>query len=355
MRIAVVTVHDSANCGSFLQAYALKNILENDGHSVYFVRTRNAEYVRSLYYSFKLSGEWIKHPISCLRRYMYGKRKYRLYCNEGRCFETRDTFSEDTDVTVLGSDEIWNVKTPVFNNPIFYGEGAKNTVAYAVSSGLAKPSDFEGKDRLKELIKAIDLPLVRDEGTAQCVNAITQKTPEIVCDPTLAADREIFLNPCSDKYLKRHKYVLIYAYEPPKAARKIFKEYARKNGLKLVSAGFGYDWCDYNVMCSPLELSSVMKNAECVITTTFHGTVFSVLNRKKFVCIPLSGKTTDILSRLGLEQRQLAFKDLTINALADKITEDIDYKSVDKKIDDMKEKSLALLRELIEKIKGDKK
>lgn len=353
MRIAVVTVHDSANCGSFLQAYAIKDILSKDGHSVYFVRTRDEKYVRGLYYRFRLSREWVKHPLLCLKNLIYGIKKYKLYTREQECFETLDTFESDTDITILGSDEIWNIKTPVFNNPIFYGKSRKRAVALAVSAGLATPDDFSAKTELKDLIKNIDAPLVRDENTADCVEYITGIRPDMVCDPTIMADREIFFKDYTDEYLKKNKYVLLYAYEPTKAAQKAFREYADKHGLKLVSAGFSYSWCDYNVMASPLELSAVMKNAECVITTTFHGTIFATLNRKQFVCLPLGNKTTDVLKKFGLSQRRLDFSDLTVDSLESIMEEQIDYTAVDIKIEELKKKSLELLRDRINAVGGD--
>ena len=64
MKIAVVTVHYSANFGSFLQAYALKYVLEQDGHDVSFVITRDKEYVRGLFYKLNLCREMVKHPYA---------------------------------------------------------------------------------------------------------------------------------------------------------------------------------------------------------------------------------------------------------------------------------------------------
>ena len=40
MRIGIITPYDSANCGAFLQAYASKIFLENQGHKVFFIKWR---------------------------------------------------------------------------------------------------------------------------------------------------------------------------------------------------------------------------------------------------------------------------------------------------------------------------
>ena len=53
MKITVVTPYDSSNYGAYLQAFCLKYYLEKEGHEVVHVPTRDAEYVRNLYYRDK--------------------------------------------------------------------------------------------------------------------------------------------------------------------------------------------------------------------------------------------------------------------------------------------------------------
>ena len=349
MKIAVVTVHDSANFGSFLQAYALKNVLEKDGHEVCFAITRDKDYVKRLYYSFTLSRETVKHPFKTLKRIFNGRKKYKLFVKEQQCFtEIEPSKIEKCDVVILGSDEIWNVRTGVFQDLIFYGKYSKNTVAYAVSAGLAMPEEFDEFREIREHIRKISKPLVRDENTAKCVERITGIYPETVCDPTLLADSNIYGKPFEDEYVNKNKCLMIYAYEPEVRTRKIIIDFAKKQGLKLVSVGFYYDWCDYNLLCSLLEFCAVLEKAEYVITTTFHGTIFSVINNKKFVSIPLSQKTDDILKKFGAEETKLSFAELTAEKLQEKLMGfSLDYDSVNERIRVMREESLERLRDRI--------
>ena len=48
MNIGIITVHDSANFGSFLQAYAMKLALEDLGHNVKFIKTRSDRKVKKV-------------------------------------------------------------------------------------------------------------------------------------------------------------------------------------------------------------------------------------------------------------------------------------------------------------------
>ena len=353
MKIAVVTVHDSANFGSFLQAYALKYVLERDGHEVRFVITRDKEYVRRLFYNFTLCGEAVKHPVKTLGNYIYGRKKYKLFKKEQECFnEIEASEISDCDLAILGSDEIWNVKVPVFQNPLFYGKNSEKNIAYAVSAGNALPGDFDGFDHIKECIRKISAPLARDENTADVIEEITGHRPEIVCDPTLLAEKDIYIRPFENEYINRHKCLMLYMYEPTPATRKIIIDFARKEGLKIVSVGFCYNWCDYNLLCAPLDFCKALEKAEYVITTTFHGTIYSVINNKKFVSLPISRKTTDILERIGAGDAMLDFNDLTADSLRDKLLGfSLDYSAINENIRSMREASVEKLREQIRGIK----
>ena len=68
------------------------------------------------------------------------------------------------------------------------------------------------------------------------------------------------------------------------------KRYARKNNLKLVSICLYQSWCDLNINCHPLEFSSYIQFSECVYTTTFHGTIFTLLNHKNCAIYSCSKK-----------------------------------------------------------------
>lgn len=97
-----------------------------------------------------------------------------------------------------------------------------------------------------------------------------------------------------------------------------------------------------------MEFCSLMEAAEYIITTTFHGTIFSILNKKQFICFPASIKTDDLLTRLGLQHRML---DDTVNEniMQCRLKNDkIDYDKVEEKIAAMRKRSLELLEKCIE-------
>ena len=113
MNITVVTPYDSSNYGAFLQAYCLQQYLVSAGHSVTHIPTRPADYVEALYFHRMPVTKKEKLIPGVYRRHTaYGKKKYELFSRAQKAFHVTEDLS-DTELIVLGSDEIWNVKNPV--------------------------------------------------------------------------------------------------------------------------------------------------------------------------------------------------------------------------------------------------
>ncbi len=356
MKIGIVTVPDSANFGSFLQAYALASVLEEWGNEVIFIRTRSKEYLRKLYVNWRPRKSELGHVIQFVKKNLNGREKRNKFAEAQKCFRIYDAFEKlDLDLLLLGSDEIWNVRTNTFQNPLFYGCGIEHAVpvvAYAVSVGMAHYEDFLKHPDIIGYIEQIQDIFVRDKMSRRIVEKITHKTSSIVCDPTFLPDKGILGRDYNNVYLEKHRYLAVYLY-PGRISENAVNEirkYARKNNLKTVSAGFWNEWCDYNIVCSPLEFSSFLEKAEFVITGTFHGTIFSVLNRKPFVSIALSDKVIDLLEQLGLSDRCVDRNELFSDLLEKKlVTHKIDYEKTGEKIKEIKEESLRVLREVVNK------
>lgn len=297
MRVGIVTVYDSANYGSYLQAYALKTTLEEMGHIVFFIKVRSEKEVRKLFFGTK--REWKKY----LTNYVENYKKYQKFLEdriEFREIELEDVNEKNIDYVLYGSDEIWNVCTNVFQRGCFYGENIKvPKLAYAVSVGKAQIEDFKKYPNLQKDIMKFEKIFVRDSLTKKVIEQITGKEWQQVCDPTFLIDgkkmKKAYQNPIKEPYL------LVYAYTLPKQIQEYVIRYAKEKKLKLVSACMKQDWCDETIICSPLEFSTLVAEAKLVVTATFHGSIFSFLNESRFVALAELPKVKDILKLVGLE------------------------------------------------------
>lgn len=353
MRIGIITVPDAANFGSYLQAYSLQIVLERAGHDVFFVRAWDKKYVRKLFYTWIPKKRHLKHPVLFLCKNFFGKKSQKEFEIDHKNLNLlADLTQKAPDLVLLGSDEIWNVRTDVFRRKDFYGAVYKNVAAYAVSAGEAQYSDFCNYPSIISQIQKIEDIYVRDDNTAEIVGKITGQKPEKVCDPTFLVKPNEYCEKIKDEYLENNRYIVVYSYSMSISKKniKIIKEYAKSINCKLVSPGLYNRWCDYNLVCKPTEFSSVIANAECVITNTFHGTVFSILNQKQFVSIGKKIKICDLLNQFGLINQLVDADNLSLALITRKIQEHkIDYNAVGRKIDQFRTSSLQCLQSILDK------
>lgn len=119
----------------------------------------------------------------------------------------------------------------------------------------------------------------RDDLTEQLVCNITGTAPERVLDPTFLAEF-----PRAELAAKKKPYILFYYCEnlPHNILNQIFS-YAKEHGLAVYGAGeCDKRYSEITVNLMPFEWVEMFRNAEFVFTGTFHGAVFSILNRRQF-------------------------------------------------------------------------
>ena len=110
------------------------------------------------------------------------------------------------------------------------------------------------------------------------------------------------------------KYLILYAYSGriTDAEADWIEAYAKRKNLKVYAIGGVQKCADRFIDCSPFEVLAYFKNAEEIITDTFHGSIFSVISQRPFTTIIRKSvgtgygneeKLTDLLKRLGLTSR----------------------------------------------------
>ena len=242
--------------------------------------------------------------------------KYPEYLRELGITEQR-TENIPVDVLVVGSDEVFNclqTNPAVGYSKQLFGEylQANKVVSYAASAGFTTVEGLEKygiRDEVSDMLKEnFDCISVRDDNTFDLVKTLTGITPDIHLDPVLVGD-------FSSKIIEKHdldKYVVVYSYEERMSGRtdeaEAIQRFAHERGLKTVSIGNFQKWTDLKIEASPFELLGYIKNADYVVTDTFHGTIFSIILRKQFATIIRESnkqKLSALLKRFSLDNRQL--------------------------------------------------
>lgn len=373
MKVGIISMQRVCNNGSFLQAYGLKKMIESLGHEVVFVdyhvgRSLTESTKDKVRYGILLIRNWLIDfftSVKCLRMFLPKEMKniarkrdeYRHMTLPMLGITDKRHYNTKVDALVIGSDEVFNctqINPEVGFSPEIFGvnANAKKVLSYAASFGnttLQKLKDFGKIDEMRSYFEKFSAISVRDRNSVEVVKAITGKEPEQNLDPVLMYD----FMPQVEKKCTKKDFIIVYAYRSritDDEAKEIV-EFAHNQGKKLISVAGQMDFCDEHFHGNPFEGLDLYHNADYVITDTFHGTIFSVINRKKFVTLIRKSegssygnqeKLQDLLIRLGLESRSFSHGD---ENLSDKLLAEIDYEKVFKVIEKERKHTMEYLKE----------
>lgn len=294
MKISIVTIYEPiTNYGSFLQCYALKTFLEQQGHQVKIVQNVSPlKIITKKLLTLNPKREMLLRFQKCYYMYKDLKNLDIISRSKWNPFEF--------DCIIYGSDEIWNLNNPYFRNQFFWGIGVKTPkIAYAVSCGHMPAEELNKFPQCRDAIADFNIIFPRDKRTRDLLKSYNNLNEELVCDPTM-------LVPLSYLSLQikvpKRKYILVYTYGLSIQHISLVTRFAKEKDLIIVSPCFWHIWADKVVECSALQLSTLIEGAEYVFTTTFHGAVFTLLNHKQCGIFAQREKVREVVELYGASQ-----------------------------------------------------
>ena len=368
-KVLIITRHAITNYGSLLQAIALQKKVEELGNDVKVIDfVRDDESIgKCAVTEGKLKNKWNKNiftlglycllriPVSILGDSKFSKmrKKYLKMTKRYSSCEELTTDKPVADVYMTGSDQVWG---PIMSGEYEWAYFLKfcndedKKVSYAASFGKKQlPEDV--KEEAFKLIKRYNSLAVREDSAVELLNANGIKAKQVI-DPTLlltATEWEKLLNVPNRKI--KDKYVLIYEIHSNKVLDKYAVEFAKKANLPLVRVSPLLHQCTRGgkfIFAPDLgDFISYIKNAEYLITDSFHGTAFAInFNTPLVTLMPNTGTSTRNTSILKL------------TGLTDRIVTDVnDFSIMDKKVDftyanevlkEQRKQSLNILKNIIE-------
>ena len=363
-KIGIMSMQRIKNYGSFLQAYGLKKIIEKLGYEVEFVdyhigepiiKEENTKLKRKL----KKGLDVLKYDAKLSHKLKYIKHKQnfgkKYFCLLG--LTETPNYNPILDTLVIGSDEVFNCiqkNSNVGYSLELFGKDNKShkVITYAASFGnttLQKLKQFNKEKEIGKLLSNIETISVRDLNSKKIVETLTNKKCYYNLDPVLIYD---YINDCKEipELNLKQKYIIVYAYNGriKKEETLWIKRYAKQKKLKIYSIGGAQKCADRFIDCSPFEVLSYFKNAELIITDTFHGSIFSIITKRNFVTLIRKSigneygneeKLKDLLIKMKLESRAVN----NVNEIERIINQKIDYATIDKIIVDERKKAKQYL------------
>ncbi len=322
MKIGILTYHRAHNYGALLQAVALRYYLQEQGHEVYYIDYW-PDYHRDAYkvfngYRFRHGSLRKKISVLCDTVINYWGKKKRIASFSSFIKKYIDPFScpyesqIQYDIVIYGSDQIWRKQNNMEGfsfNPVYFGRNsidANKHIAYAASMGNICLEQTDKEFLIKEL-SSLSKISVREQDLYDVLCSLGLKS-DLVLDPTFLLDSSKWDEIIHPQRLIEDPYVLLYQLQNS-IERVHAKKFADERGLKLVVLASKYDYkhSDDISNASPEDFISLIKYAEVVLTSSYHGLVFSINYNKQVYCAfkTNSNRASTILKSLGISDRML--------------------------------------------------
>lgn len=321
-KILIITVQKAPNYGACLQAYALWKYITDLGHECQiidllrpyhkeFIYTKGydpmIEHERSLTQNIRL--KYLRPLKNKIRLLLKGKKDVItnnsnlqsersellfnefnnkiLYTKKYRSIKDLYNCPPEADVYITGSDQLWNPTQPYALEPYFltFVKNGGKRISYATSIGVSYLSKYT-KKKFKSWLENYDVISVREQQGVEIIKNLTNKHIHQICDPTFLLPVNQWHN-LAKKQIENERYIFLFTLGYDKNLYDHAANMQRTLNIKVI--------VNYNVIpqtvsynftrmkeSGPIEWISYIKNADCVITNSFHGSVFSLLMHTPF-------------------------------------------------------------------------
>lgn len=352
MQIKTITCHDVYNHGASLQAYALQTYLSSLGHSVEIIDYKpdynNGIYslrvvsnpkfdvpvVKLLYLLAKLPGRLIELK----RKEIFDKFTRQFLHLTSRCYYSNEELKANpplADVYIAGSDQIWNTLFPNGRDAAFYLDFAPKMarrITYAAS--FATKDVVEGyKTFVSKMLQGLDKISLREKISLPLLEALGRNDGVAVCDPVFLLSQKQWNELLPESEKTKAPYLLVYDSDSSELLKKAAIKIAKQRNLKIYNiSAYKLSYADKDYWCSgPLDFVRLIRDAEFVISNSFHATAFSLIFHREFCVVyrteAINERMYSLLEQYGLQSRML-------DSSLSMPSETIDYSTVQTKVDE---------------------
>lgn len=323
-KVGIMTFHRAINFGAVLQAYALNRKLNELGYDCTTIDYAcEAVEIQYRYRGRKKCTSWknfVAHNLTCL---LHHKKKARVESFRKRipqspiCDQrTISGVAAEYDILITGSDQVFN-PTCHRDDPAYYLSFAtkQKKVAYAASLGSVESYMNSRLDTTALLYDFAKLSFREADATKHISNQLGRKCRTLL-DPVWLLSKDAWCEVASKK--KPSRFIFVYNLMNYPYMRAFVKRLRRLTGYHVITAsgtiigdamyvGFAQNISN----CSPEEFLAFIRDAQYIVTDSFHGTSFSILMQKPFFVAlnPASQNTNSrismVLKTAGLENRSI--------------------------------------------------
>jgi hypothetical protein len=371
MKIGILTQPLTNNYGGIIQAYALISILKRFGHEVRIVN-RPFKPVSKIRKVVSFTKRWLVKYILrrdiIVRVWPTNAEKNYIEKNLTRFIENNIRFTEKInnsgfsklqkyalEAFIVGSDQVWRPNySPCIRNyflDFLYGRNDVKKIAYAASFGV---NDWELSPKQTKLCailaKQFDAISVREDSAIRLCNEYLGVEAIHVLDPALLLQKEDYLRLIEPEDIPRRENILFTYILNPNKEKDMQITYISSlltlNKVNGMPSNFFHlkkskkDLADC-IYPSVSDWLSGFRDAEFVITDSFHGTVFSIIFNKPFLVFTNkergNARFDSLLKLFHLEDRLITGNEIKPDLYK------LDFSEVNKILKEEQEKSMKFL------------
>lgn len=311
MKICILTQPLHTNYGGLLQAYALQTVLKRMGHDAVTdkdgAKTSPSWVTRPVYFFYHFIKLYIlrdkrynpylfmfkflnrKNDERRKRNSVFTDEFIRTHINTINFFSNGDTPSKEMlrsfDALIVGSDQVWR---PAYSYcPAYFldfsNDYAIKRIAYAASFGVDNMNEYKKKllTSCSENAKLFDAISVRENSGIGLCNQYFHVDAVQVLDPTMLLEKEDYLKLIENTNEHHPKASLVYyVLDKSEGKLRIVDGIAKALDLSATDLMPGQD-----VLPSVSSWLAGFRDADFIVTDSFHGTVFSIIFNKPFIAI----------------------------------------------------------------------
>lgn len=362
------------NYGTFFQHLALREYISRLGYKCERIpRLIDAVYEQSIFVRV------IRRVLSCIWHIVHTDvgvmeelRMAVCYSKQAINFEksfkclmaesARDIKIDKCSNIIVGGDQVWGGK-----DDSQFGVGRRedcSIISYAVSGDWARLSrDSEWLSRAAENLSMFNAIAVREVMGVKLLKEKLHLEKEVVrvCDPVFLHTREYYESIVSPQKIFARPTLLCYLLNLRSIEDFDLNRYvciAEKLGvdLKIVGIQGAERYIPFRYWClpKPLDFLRMLRDADYVLTNSFHGVCFALLFSRQFVCLSQrevancsqNVRSKELLSRLNLEKNLLE-ADTTVESIIQGLKESVDYIRVEQKLKSERDSSRDWLKKAL--------
>ena len=356
-QIGLLTWHYYKNVGSNLQAYAIQTAIESLGYSCAFLNYRGEHKDNPFKALVRGSVSTVCKVIPKVVPEIYRAESYRF--QETWFKMTKPIYGKENikelipnfDLFLCGSDQIWAPN--VLNDAYLFSflDESKPRCSYAASIGLNRiPNKLD--PIYKKYLSRFNYITVREQQGCDLLKQKYGIRSECVLDPSFLVPSEKWKE-ISKGPMMKDKYIFCYFLGTNPEHREWVKKLSRLSKFRVICLTDDRservpEWeCHYRI--GPEKFLWYLSHSEFVLTDSFHGIALSINMQKPFYAVERFTNADEINqnSRIYNILRLLGLQDQLLSASPNELPS-IDYKDVAALLTGEREKSISLLRKMIE-------